>query len=323
MDKTIEKFWARRDARMKERMDAKFEENDHPRDENGRFTSGGGSSGGSNKAERGGVEKNRQERGGVARKMSKSGEIPQDVMGQLDSHNYSDEIIDRAVERKWITKEQAQKIRSGSSGGKKTEAASARERMVERTKGKAYPTPTKLDVSDMHSAYQKAVDGGDDPVDVLKGYTRAHDAGADMMIGGTHFKKVGENKWQTNDPGEKRSESGIETDRDIAMRLSSAFYNKENVDVSKGEKKESRPRPRTKLELMKDNKERYAKVQEEIKGMKPGLERDVKEKVVLPWIKGENWMGGLSDRKAEAIYKKMPYSFEEIQKEFERQMDKY
>lgn len=41
MDKSIEKYKARRDARLKKRLD-EFEENDHPRDENGRFTSGGG-----------------------------------------------------------------------------------------------------------------------------------------------------------------------------------------------------------------------------------------------------------------------------------------
>lgn len=42
MDNAINKYKQRRDARIKKRMDA-FEESDHPRDENGRFTSGGGS----------------------------------------------------------------------------------------------------------------------------------------------------------------------------------------------------------------------------------------------------------------------------------------
>ena len=37
----VEKYRQRRDARIKKRMDD-FKENDHPRDENGRFTSGGG-----------------------------------------------------------------------------------------------------------------------------------------------------------------------------------------------------------------------------------------------------------------------------------------
>jgi len=39
----IEKFRKRRASRILSRLDAKFEESDHPRDENGRFTSGGGS----------------------------------------------------------------------------------------------------------------------------------------------------------------------------------------------------------------------------------------------------------------------------------------
>ena len=43
MDKAVKKYRVRRDARIKKRMDA-WEEGDHPRDENGRFTSGGGSS---------------------------------------------------------------------------------------------------------------------------------------------------------------------------------------------------------------------------------------------------------------------------------------
>ena len=41
MDIAVEKYKQRRDARIKKRMD-EFSENDHPRDENGRFTSGGG-----------------------------------------------------------------------------------------------------------------------------------------------------------------------------------------------------------------------------------------------------------------------------------------
>ena len=38
----VEKYRVRRDVRLKKRMD-EFNENDHPRDENGRFASGGGS----------------------------------------------------------------------------------------------------------------------------------------------------------------------------------------------------------------------------------------------------------------------------------------
>lgn len=41
MDDVVKKYKIRRDARLKARMD-EFNENDHPRDENGRFASGGG-----------------------------------------------------------------------------------------------------------------------------------------------------------------------------------------------------------------------------------------------------------------------------------------
>lgn len=82
-------------------------------------------------------------------------------------------------------------------------------------------------------------------------------------------------------------------------------------------------RPRTKLEVMKENQDRYQKVQKEISGMKSGIERDVKEKLILPWIKGEKWMGGISDRKFSDISKKMPYSFDDIYDEFQKQMMKY
>lgn len=45
MDDSVKKYFERRDARLKKRMDAEFREGDHPRDENGRFTSGGGGKG--------------------------------------------------------------------------------------------------------------------------------------------------------------------------------------------------------------------------------------------------------------------------------------
>ena len=35
-------------------------------------------------------------------KLYKSGKIPQDVFGQLAMANFSNEIIQRAIERKWI-----------------------------------------------------------------------------------------------------------------------------------------------------------------------------------------------------------------------------
>lgn len=50
MDNAIERYKARRDARLKKRLD-EFKEGDHPRDENGKFTSGGGG-GGQSKAKK-------------------------------------------------------------------------------------------------------------------------------------------------------------------------------------------------------------------------------------------------------------------------------
>lgn len=41
----------------------------------------------------------------------RAGQIELDTLGQLAGHNYSDEIIDRAVERGWITADQAEAIR--------------------------------------------------------------------------------------------------------------------------------------------------------------------------------------------------------------------
>ena len=46
MDKAVKKYIARRNERMKKRLDAGWEENKHPRGENGQFTSGSSSSGG-------------------------------------------------------------------------------------------------------------------------------------------------------------------------------------------------------------------------------------------------------------------------------------
>ena len=48
MDEAVKEFRARRDERIKKRMDD-FKEGNHPRDENGRFTSGGRKSSGPNK----------------------------------------------------------------------------------------------------------------------------------------------------------------------------------------------------------------------------------------------------------------------------------
>lgn len=79
------------------------------------------------------------ERRTAALNMHKSNEIPVDVLGQLDSHNYSDEILDRAVESKWITKEQANSIRNANGNDKKEKSSSATSgNGVKSFKGKSY-----------------------------------------------------------------------------------------------------------------------------------------------------------------------------------------
>lgn len=81
----------------------------------------------------------------------------------------------------------------------------------------------------------------------------------------------------------------------------------------------------TKLEIIKINKSNYEKCLKEIPSLK-GLERLVAENLILVWIKGNKWMGGLPDSKANCIYEKIMgygYSFDEINDEFNKQADKY
>jgi len=54
----------------------------------------------------------------------------------------------------------------------------------------------------------------------------------------------------------------------------------------------------TKLELIKSNKARYAKLENIIKTMKDGVDKDIATKLGLRWIKGRNWEGGLGNSKA-------------------------
>lgn len=79
----------------------------------------------------------------------------------------------------------------------------------------------------------------------------------------------------------------------------------------------------TKLELMKENKERYAKCEEYIKTAS-GLQKRVAETLTLAWIKGNEWMGGLSDSKANKYIEKLMsegYELDEILLEHEVQMN--
>lgn len=81
----------------------------------------------------------------------------------------------------------------------------------------------------------------------------------------------------------------------------------------------------TKFEIIRQNKANYDKCLKEIPSLE-GLEKLIAENLILPWIKGNKWMGGLSDSKFNHIYKKlmnMGYSFDEIDDEFNRQIEKF
>lgn len=79
----------------------------------------------------------------------------------------------------------------------------------------------------------------------------------------------------------------------------------------------------TRLEIMKLHKAEYEEYSKKIINM-TGLTKLVAENLVLEWIKGNKWMGGLSDRKAQTAYEKLfrlGYSFEEIDDEFNKQIN--
>lgn len=165
MDETVKKFRDRRDARLKKRLD-EFKEGDHPRDENGRFTSGGGSgaSSGPNKVV-------------PAKNPEKKGSASQNKVG------------------------------------------------------KEYPVPKSLGMNSVSLAYSNAVDRGQDPVDVLKAYTRAYDKGIKITLGGEKYTKVGENKWKPENPRPTRSSSGFDDDREMAMKIANNFRNQEEAKI--------------------------------------------------------------------------------------------
>lgn len=48
-----------------------------------------------------------------ARRMFERGEIDQGTFGQLSTHNFDDEILERAVERSWMTRRQANRVKRG------------------------------------------------------------------------------------------------------------------------------------------------------------------------------------------------------------------
>lgn len=80
----------------------------------------------------------------------------------------------------------------------------------------------------------------------------------------------------------------------------------------------------TTMETMRRNKAGY----EECLVMSEtlaGLEQLVAKTLTLAWIKGNGWMGGLSDKVADRLYEKyikpQGYTFEEAYDVFEKQMN--
>ena len=81
----------------------------------------------------------------------------------------------------------------------------------------------------------------------------------------------------------------------------------------------------TRLEIMKAQKELYAKLIGIIPTLE-GIEKAVAQEITLEWIKGNNWLGGISDskyNKASLRLENIGYTWEEIYKEFGRQMEVY
>lgn len=82
----------------------------------------------------------------------------------------------------------------------------------------------------------------------------------------------------------------------------------------------------TKFDLIKFNKAKYAEIELEISKMPEGLAKEVKQEMILAWVKGNNWMGGLNDTKASRLIErisKLGYTVEEIIDEFHRQTEQY
>ena len=79
----------------------------------------------------------------------------------------------------------------------------------------------------------------------------------------------------------------------------------------------------TKLEIMKDNQRKYAEIESEISEMPDGLAKTVKSMMILAWIKGNKWLGGLSDSVANKLIEKIAefgYDESDIINEFDRQI---
>ena len=81
----------------------------------------------------------------------------------------------------------------------------------------------------------------------------------------------------------------------------------------------------TRIEIMRCNKQAYADFSAKIAGMR-GIQKAVAENLTLEWIKGNNWLGGLSDSRYQKISDKLisaGYDEMEIYDEFDNQISKF
>lgn len=79
----------------------------------------------------------------------------------------------------------------------------------------------------------------------------------------------------------------------------------------------------TRLEIMRNHKAQYSDFQLKIQGM-TGLTKEVATRMTLKWIKGRDWLGGISDaeyNRALESLEKLGYDIEESDAEFVRQMN--
>lgn len=79
----------------------------------------------------------------------------------------------------------------------------------------------------------------------------------------------------------------------------------------------------TKLDIIKKNKAQYSELESKIQTL-TGIEKAVASTLTLAWIKGEKWMGGLSDRKFDSIAESLikdGYDVDAVMDEFQRQIE--
>lgn len=81
----------------------------------------------------------------------------------------------------------------------------------------------------------------------------------------------------------------------------------------------------TRLDIIKEHQRQYAELSLRIASM-TGIEKAVAQYMILPWIKGVKWMGGMSDTRAQRAFETLQtlgYTEYEIFSEYDRQMAQY